>query len=298
MEITFINFINNLISTPSLFVITILISVVIFMNGLNDAPNAIATCVSTRCLKPKRALILVAVFNSLGVLIMTFISTKVAETMFNIVNFGSNTHYSLIALASGLIAIVIWSLITYYLKIPSSQSHALIAGISGAAIALKGDISGVDLNEWNKVIYGLIIVNLLAFILGFLITKLIEKICKKKDRRKTNNFFKKAQIFGAGSMSFMHGSQDGQKFMGIFLLGVMLSNGITELNDFAIPLWLISYCSILIAVGAIIGGMRIIKTVGTKVTKLEKYQGTAVDIASSICLFGSSAIRNSCKHIP
>ena len=290
MTISFVDFLNNLINTPNLFVITILISTVMFMNGLSDAPNAIATCVSTRCLSPKKALILVAIFNFLGVLLMAFISTQVAETMIHIVKFGDNTSESLIALCGALISIVLWSIITWYYKIPSSQSHSLIAGISGAAIALKGDVSGIDFNEWKKVLYGLFIVNISAFVLGFLITRLIEKICRKKDRRKTNKFFKKSQIFGAASMAFMHGAQDGQKFIGIFLLGVALSKGITEMNDFSIPIWLIIYCSLLIAVGAGIGGVRIIKTVGTKVVKLERYQGTAVDISSAICLFGSSAL--------
>ena len=222
---------------------------------------------------------------------MTFISSKVAETVFNIVNLGDSSANNLITLCSGLIGIVIWCLAAWALGIPTSQSHALLAGISGAAIALNGDFSGINFEEWKKVLYGLIIVNLLAFFLGFIITKSIEKICKNMDRRKTNKFFKNAQIFGAVTTCFMNGAQDGQKYMAILLLGAMLSNGNTqELSNFSIPMWLILYCSIIMALGTIIGGKKIIKTIGTKVTKVEKYQGTSADLASSICLTGCSIL--------
>ena len=221
---------------------------------------------------------------------MTFISSKVAETVFNIVNFGDNVSNNLITLCSGLIGIVIWCLLAWFFGIPTSQSHSLIAGISGAAIALKGNLSGINLDEWKKVLFGLIIINLLAFFIGYIVTKLIEKICKNMDRRKTNKFFKNTQIFGALTTCFMNGAQDGQKFIAILLLGVALSSGNIEQinNNFVIPMWLILYSSILIAMGTIIGGLKIIKTIGTKVTKVERYQGTAADVSSAICLLGSS----------
>lgn len=290
MGITFIDFLNKIINMPSFLIITVLISAVMFVNGSSDVPNAIATCIATRSLDAKKSMILAIIFNFLGVFLMTFISSKVAETVFNIVNFGNNTTENMIALGSSLIGIVIWSILAWLLGIPSSQSHALIAGISGAAIAIQGNLSGINFEEWKKVLIGLFVVNLLAFIIGYIITKLIEKICKNMDRRKTNVFFRKTQIIGAASMTFMNGAQDGQKFMAIFLLGLALSSGTVETNNFVIPIWLIFYCSIIIAIGAIVGGIRIIRTTGTKVVKLEKYQGTAADISSALCLFVSSAV--------
>lgn len=291
MEIKFIDFVNNLINTPSLLIITFLISGVMFINGCSDVPNAIATCVATRSLTPKKALLLAAIFNFLGVLIITIISSKVAETIFNIVNFESDASSNLITLCSALIGIVIWCVMAWRIGIPTSQSHALIAGISGAAIALQGNFAGINFDEWKKVLYGLFIVNILALFLGFFITKIIEIVCKNMDRRKTNKFFKKTQIFGAITMCFMNGAQDGQKFIAILLLGVVLSRGnIQSLNNFEIPIWIILYCSTLIGLGTIIGGLRIIKTIGTKVAKIEGYQGTAADISSSICLLGSSIL--------
>ena len=219
---------------------------------------------------------------------MTFINSTVAQTIFNIVDFGSNTHHALVALCAALISIVLWSIIAWIFGVPTSESHALIAGLTGAAIALQKGTSGVNFSEWKKVIYGLIIVNILGFVSGLLITKLIEKICKNIDRRKTNKFFHKLQIAGAASMAFMHGAQDGQKFMGVFLIGAMLATG--NKSGFAIPIWLTVYCAVFTALGAIIGGKKIIKTVGMKMVKLEKYQGASADIASTLCLLGSSLL--------
>ena len=259
-----------------------------FANGSSDVPNAIATCISTRTLDAKKSFILAAIFNSLGVLVMTLISSKVAETVFNIANFGDNRTQNIIALVSALTGIVAWSTLSLHFGIPSSQSHALLAGISGAAIAIKGNFSGIDFNEWKKVIFGLFVFNVLAFLVGYIITKLIEKICKNMDRRKTNKFFKNTQITGALITCFMNGAQDGQKFMAIFLLGIALSKGITEKVGFTVPMWLVFYCSSIIALGAIVGGIKVVKTVGTKVAKIERYQGTAADLSSAICLFVAS----------
>ncbi|MBR3002265.1 MAG: inorganic phosphate transporter [Clostridia bacterium] len=290
MTISFIEFLNNLIAMPNFLIITILISGVMFANGCTDVPNGIATCVSSRALSAKKALLIAIFFNFLGVLIMTLVSSKVAETVFNIVNFGNDISNNMIALVSALIGIIMWSFFSWAFGIPSSQSHALLACLSGAGIAIQGDLSGINLDEWKKVLFGLIIINLLAFVLGYIITKLIEKICKNMDRRKTTKFFNKTQIAGAAATSFMNGAQDGQKFMAIFLLGLALSNGVTQINNFEIPLWLIIYCSVIIAIGAITGGIRIIKNIGTKIVKVESYQGTSADISSSICLFISSVL--------
>ena len=288
MSITFIDFLNKIIAIPDFWIITVLITGVMFVNGCTDAPNSIATCVSTRCLTPAKALTLSVIFSFLGILIMTFINSTVAQTIFNIVDFGNNTQHALTALCAALGAIVIWAITAWALGIPTSESHALIAGLTGSAIALQNGISGVNMGEWRKVIYGLIIVNILGFVSGLVITKLIEKICKNMDRRKTNKFFHKSQIAGAAAMAFMHGAQDGQKFMGVFLLGAMLATGNNA--GFDIPIWLTFYCAIFTALGAIIGGKKIIKTVGVKMVKLEKYQGTSADIASSCCLLGSSLL--------
>ena len=201
---------------------------VIFVNGWIDAPNAIATCVSTRSISPKKAIVMSAIFGFLGVFIMTLISANVAETIYKIVDFGENTCNALIALCAALSAIVIWSFSAWRFGIPTSESHALIAGLSGAAIAIQNSMVGINWEEWRKVLYGLGVSTILGFICGYLIIKIIEKICKNMDRRRTIPMFKKSQVLGGAIMSFMHGAQDGQKFIGVFLIGVGLSNGISN----------------------------------------------------------------------
>ena len=221
--LSFGEFVINLSHSFTLCIITLLILSVILVNGWTDAPNAIATCVSTRCIRPKRAIIMAAIFNFLGVLVITMISSTVAETLHSIANFGDNAEHALIALCAGLVAIVLWAVLAWWFGIPTSESHALIAGVSGAAIAIQKGIGGINLNEWKKVLLGLALSVIIGFAVGFLITKLIEKICKNIDRRKTIPFFKKLQVFSGATMAFMHGAQDGQKFIGIFLLAICMS---------------------------------------------------------------------------
>ena len=288
MSITFTDFFSQLFTNPSLLVISVLISGVILVNGWTDAPNAIATCVSTRCLSPKKSIIMAAIFNFLGVFTMTLINSTVAQTIYNIVDFGNDSVAALTALSAALVAIVTWAVLAWLFGIPTSESHALIAGLSGSAIAIQGGIAGINGAEWIKVLYGMVISTVLGFSMGYSITKLIEKICKRIDRRKTIKFFKATQVVGGASMAFMHGAQDGQKFMGVFLLGVSLANGVGNATTFAIPLWLMLLCSFLMTLGTSIGGYKIIKTVGMKMAKLESYQGAAADISSAACLMISS----------
>ena len=287
MELSFENYIMQVIQNPTLLIITVLILGVILVNGWTDAPNAIATCVSTRSIRPKRAILMATIFNFLGVFVMTLVSSTVAQTLYNIANFGDNPSNALLALCAGLIAIVSWAILAWSFGIPTSESHALIAGVSGAAIAMQKGISGINFEEWKKVIYGLILSAVLGFAFGYIITKIIEKICKNFDRRKTLPVFKKLQIFGGASMAFMHGAQDGQKFIGIFLLGITLANGITGNagGTLEVPIWLMLLCSITMTIGTSIGGYKIIKTVGMKMVKLEPYQGVAADFAGALGLF-------------
>ncbi|MEG1614376.1 MAG: inorganic phosphate transporter, partial [Oscillospiraceae bacterium] len=151
MTVTLSEFISSLGSNPMLLITVILTLGVILVNGWTDAPNAIATCVSTRSISPRAAIIMAAVFNFLGVLVMTYITPVVAQTIYNMVDFGGDSHTALVALCAALFAIVLWSTAAWWFGIPTSESHALIAGITGAAIALQGGLAGVNSNEWIKV---------------------------------------------------------------------------------------------------------------------------------------------------
>lgn len=288
MTVTLMDFLEQLIANPALLITVLLTLGVILVNGWTDAPNAIATCISTRSIRPRSAIIMAAIFNFLGILVMTSFNSMVAQTIYKMVDFGGDSSDALTALCAALFAIVIWATAAWWFGIPTSESHALIAGISGAAIALQGGIGGINPNEWVKVIYGLFLSLILGAFTGWLIVKAIEFIFRKCDRKKTHTPFRYAQIGAAAGMAFMHGAQDGQKFMGVFMLGIFLSQGQASVTDFYIPIWLIILCSFVMALGTSIGGMRIIKSVGMDMVKLEKHQGFAADLAGVVCLFLAS----------
>ena len=285
--ISFGEFFSQVFSNPALAVTTLLTMGVIIVNGWTDAPNAIATCVTTRCLSPKLAVLMAAVFNFLGVFVMTMFNSSVAMSIYNMVDFSGNTHEATVALCAALVAIVTWASAASVFGIPTSESHALIAGLSGAAIALHGNLGGINFQEWVRVLWGLVLSSVLGCGLGWLSAKTTELTCRNMDRQKTTKFFRWGEICASAGTAFMHGAQDGQKFMSVFLLGMALVNGQTT-SEFQIPIWLMIMCSAIMGLGTSIGGYKIIKEVGQNMTKLEVYQGFASDIAAAICLFLAS----------
>ena len=283
MDVSFSYFVQQVLSSPVLAITVALTLGVIFVNGWTDAPNAIATCVTTRCMRPRPAIIMSAVFNFLGVLIMTHVNASVASTISNMVDFGADTQMALVALCAGQFSIVVYSVGAARFGIPTSESHSLIAGLSGAAIALGG-ASGINMGEWVKVLYGLVLSICAGFGIGWLVCKLITIVCVGIDRRRANGFFTYAQIAGAAAMSFMHGAQDGQKFIGVLFLGIAFANGQSGVEGVVIPVWLMMLCSTVMGVGTSVGGEKIIKAVGMDMVKLEKYQGFSADLASAFAL--------------
>ncbi|MCI8554680.1 MAG: inorganic phosphate transporter [Clostridiales bacterium] len=289
MTVTLAEFLSRLPSSPPLLITALLTLGVIFVNGWTDAPNAIATCVSTRALRPRAAVGMAAVCNLLGVLWTTVTRAAVAETICDMVDFGGDAHRALAALCAAMLAIVVWAVIAWYFGIPTSESHALIAGLSGAAIALQNGWAGINRSAWGAVLYGLVLTSVLGFVFGWAAAGLTVFFCRGCDRQRTTGFFQRAQIAGGAAMAFLHGAQDGQKFMGVFLLGLFLADGRTEMTPvFALPLWLMLLCSLLMAVGTSLGGGRIIRAVGRDMVQLESYQGFAVDLAAALCLLLST----------
>ena len=282
------DYLGQLLTNTALVVTSLLTLGVILVNGWTDAPNAIATCVSTRSMGPRAAILMAAVFNFFGVFIMTMVNATVAMTIYKMVDFRGDSHEAMIALCAALFAIVIWATAAWWFGIPTSESHALIAGISGAAIALQGGMAGINGHEWMKVIYGLVLSTILGFAMGWVVVKAVERLCKGLDRKKAFGIFKNGQVGAAAGMAFMHGAQDGQKFMGVFMLGMFLAEGKGDTTSFQIPIWLMVLCSLVMALGTSIGGYRIIKSVGMDMVKLEKYQGFSADLAAVVCLFLAS----------
>ena len=279
-----LSFWNQMTANPLLFLAVILTLGVILVNGWTDAPNAIATCVVTRCMPPKAAILMAAVFNFLGVFVMTLLNATVAETITKMVDFGDDPDMAVIALSAALFAIVLWATLAWVFGIPTSESHALIAGLTGSAIAINNSLSGVNPNEWVKVVYGIGISVVLGFGLGWITCKLTTLLFRKANRPKTEPFFRGAQIAGAAYSAFMHGAQDGQKFMGIIILCLYMSNGEPIPQNMQPAHWIMILCSVIMALGTAMGGKKIIKSVGMDMVKLEKYQGFSADLASSTSL--------------
>lgn len=193
------DFIGQMAGNPMLLVSTILTLGVILVNGWTDAPNAIATCVSTRAIDVRKAILMAAVCNFLGVFIMTALNASVAMTIYNMVDFGGDARLSLIALCAAMAAIVIWATAAWYFGIPTSESHALIAGLSGAAVAIQNSFAGINGAEWIKVLYGLLLSTLLGFLLGFVMARLTALLCGGLNRIKAERFFSGAQVAGGAA---------------------------------------------------------------------------------------------------
>ena len=260
----------------SLVVVFFLVCASVFVNGWTDSPNAIATVVSTRVLKPKTAIAMAAVFNLLGVFLM---GNAVAKTMGELVDIGQGSD-ALVALGAAQLAIVLWSTAAWRFGIPTSESHALIAGLMGAGISFNGAES-FKMESLMKVVYGLVISSVVGFVLGYIATKLVEFTFYNANRRRANRFFSGGQIVSAMLLAFSHGAQDGQKFVGVMNLALAIGGYATlgKIQPFTMVM-----VSFIMALGTSVGGYRIIKTMGMDMVKLKKHQGFAAEVVASVSM--------------
>ena len=282
----FAAFMRQALSSPPLFGTVLLILGVIFVNGWTDAPNAIATCVATRCMPPRAAVAMAAVCNLAGVVVMTGVSAGVAQTVFSLADFGGERRAAQIALCAAMTAIVLWAFAAWRFGIPTSESHALLAGVSGAAVALSGGFGALDPAAWRRVLWGLLLSAGLGFVSGFAAAKGIARAFRDVRYGKAQRFFCAGQILGGAAMAFLHGAQDGQKFIGIFLLGISLAGGAVDFGR--VPVWLMALCAAVMGLGTSLGGYRIIKSVGMDMVRLQKFEGFAADAAGAFCLLIST----------
>ena len=251
-----------------------------YVNGFHDTANAIATCVSTRALSVKSAIIMAAVLNFAGAMI----STKVAATIGKgIVDANNITQMVVLA---GITGAIIWDLITWYYGLPSSSSHAIIGGIMGSVIAHAGP-AALHWAGLNKIILALLISPIIGTVLGFAFMVLMMWIFRNKTPSGLNVGFRKLQVLSAGVMAFSHGTADAQKSMGVITMA-LVSFG--YLTTFEVPTWVKVACAVAMALGTAAGGWRIIKTVGRDFVKLQPVHGFCVETASAGVILGASAI--------
>jgi len=260
-----------------------------FVNGLTDAPNAIATVVSTRVLSPSLAVLMAAVLNIVGTMVT---GTAVAATIgTGIVKI---EVIDLPVLLAATLTVVIWSTAAWRYGIPTSESHELVAGLAGAGLATAGP-SVLLWEGWKKVLIGLGFSTFLGFFLGMAVMTSLYWILRRTSLSSIRGVFSRLQIPSAGFMAFSHGSNDGQKFMGIFTTA-LVKGGI--LAYFAVPVWVMLLCGTVMGIGTAFGGWRIIRTMGFKITKLEPVNGFAAEIsgASAILLASRFGIPLSTTH--
>ncbi len=251
-----------------------------FVNGWTDAPNAIATVVSTRVLSPSQAVVMAAVLNVVGAVVTgTAVATTIGKGIVRPEVIG------LPVVAAAMVTIVIWSTIAWRYGIPTSESHELIAGLTGAGLAAAGP-SALLWEGWQKVLIGLGFSSLLGFTLSIVLMTTLYWILRRVGPSSVRNIFSRLQIVSAAFMAFSHGSNDGQKFMGVFTLVLVLGGVMTE---FAVPLWVMVLSGVVMGLGTIVGGWRIIRTLGTKLTKLEPVSGFAAETSSGFAILLASA---------
>lgn len=247
-----------------------------FVNGWTDAPNAIATVIATRVLTPTQAVLMAAVMNILGAMSGTAVAATIGKGIV------SPDVISLATVASAMVGVILWSTFAWYLGLPTSESHALVSGLAGAGLAIAGP-SVLLWEGWRKVIIGIGFSTFLGLGLAFILMVLLYRVLAavRKGPGSIRRFFGVLQIFSSAFMAFGHGSNDGQKFIGIFALALVLGG---TLPEFAIPLWVIFLCATVMGIGTAVGGWRIIKTIGLRITKLDTVQGFAAETAAATAI--------------
>ena len=265
-------------STSFTFVVIIILVALAFdfLNGFHDAANSIATVVSTRVLSPQKAVIWAAFFNFVAAFVM---GTAVAKTMGKgMIDLSVVTNEVILA---GLMGAITWNLFTWYYGLPVSSSHALIGGYAGAAVA-KAGLGAILIAGWTKTLIFIVMAPLMGLFVGFLLMVAVSWIFRRWHPFKLDQLFRRLQLVSAGLYSLGHGGNDAQKTMGI-ITGLLVSGG--YLKTFEVPLWVILISHAAIALGTMFGGWRIVKTMGTKITKLQPMGGFCAETSGAITLF-------------
>jgi inorganic phosphate transporter, PiT family len=251
-----------------------------FTNGFHDTANAMATSIATRALKPRVAVALAAVLNLAG----AFISLKVATTISK--GIVDSSQITLNVLLAGLIGAITWNLITWYLGLPSSSTHALIGGIIGAAWVAKGSGAIETAGVVGKVLVPALVSPLVAAAVAILGTFVAYKFVQRLPERHASRGFRLGQIGSASLVSLAHGTNDAQKTMGVITLALVVHGSIDP--SASVPTWVIVSAAVAIGLGTYMGGWRIIKTMGQKITNVEPPQGFAAETSGATVLLASS----------
>lgn len=280
-----------MLETSLLVLILVIIVALVFdyINGFNDTANAIATCVSTRALSVYSAVIMAAILNLIGAMISTKVATTIGTDIVKI------NDINQVVILAGISGAIVWCIMTWYFAIPSSSTHALFGGIIGASIAHIGT-SSLHWIGIKKIILSLVFSPIIGIIVGFWMMIALLWIVRNLPPDKLNQNFRKLQIVSAALMAFSHGTADAQKSMGIITMA-LVSYG--TLATFSVPWLVVIACAIAMALGTVIGGWRIIKTIGKDFVKLQPIHGFCVQtVASGVVLTASAfGLPTSTTHV-
>lgn len=269
---------------PLLLVIVVVIALVFdFTNGAHDSANAIATIVSTKVLSPQAAVIMAAILNLAGALM----GTAVAHTIGSGIVSPEMVAGSQGLVLSALVGAIVWNLLTWYLGLPSSSSHALIGGLIGAAIAHGGFSAPNYPSILEKIVLPLIFSPLAGFLCGYLLMVSLSWLLVHTPPSRVSHLFKKLQIASSAFMATSHGLNDAQKTMGIITLALFTFHEIPEMT---VPLWVKLSCALAMGLGTATGGWKIVKTMGHKIFKLEPVHGFAAETAAALVISGASGL--------
>jgi inorganic phosphate transporter, PiT family len=270
-----------------LVIIIILALVFDYINGFHDAANSIATIVSTKVLTPFQAVLWAAIFNFAAFFISKYLigEFKIGNTIARSVNEQFVTQEVIFA---GLIAAITWNLLTWWFGIPSSSSHTLLGGFMGAAIAHAGSLSrgGIDVINYQKVIPTFLFIfgaPIIGMIVAFLITVIIVNACRWATPHKADKWFRRFQLVSSALFSLGHGGNDAQKVMGIIAAAMVAAGQLDDIKN--VPNWVPFSCFAAIAVGTMSGGWKIVKTMGTRITKVTPLEGVSAETAGAATLF-------------
>jgi len=263
-----------------LYIVVALVIIFDFINGFHDSANSIATVVSTKVLSPVAAVSMAAFFNFVAFLVF---SHKVAETMGKgVIN---PDVINLTIIASALVAAIAWNLVTWWLGLPSSSSHTLVGGLVGAAVASSG-WGSVIMSGVIKIVLFIVIAPLLGMVMSFIISAIVIFLARKHSPSGIDKHFRRLQLLSAAAFSLGHGGNDAQKSMGIIWLALVVTGFATKSDPIA--LWIVLSCQGAIALGTLLGGWRIVKTMGQKITKLKPFEGFCAESAGALTLFGAT----------
>jgi PiT family inorganic phosphate transporter len=251
-----------------------------YINGFHDTANAIATCVSTRALSIRSAIVMAAVLNFAGAMISTKVATTIGK---GIVDAGDITQMVVLA---GIAGAIIWDLVTWYWGLPSSSSHAIIGGLMGAVIAHAGT-AALHWAGLKKIILSLVLSPVVGTLIGFIFMVIVLWSFRQRAPDTLNRAFRRLQVLSAAFMAFSHGTADAQKSMGVITMALVSYGALTT---FEVPTWVKVACAVAMALGTAAGGWRIIKTVGKDFVKLQPVHGFCVETASAGVILGAASI--------